>query len=237
MKILFLDFDGPVIPQRAYAYNLQQRDKWNKGGLIHRYMDPSAVAIVKDVLVTTGAQLVISSSWRRLGYEGTVEVLEFNDISRVYLHEDWRTDTGSKKFILPPADEKTVNLDMKEAHEATKAAAEDYDKRANRILRWVAEHPDVTEWVAVDDEPLADDTAHGNPKIAPNFVHVTLENGILHEHHGLLLYSLLRDEVGEKCPGLPYTKNGYTYAHNWLWCDKCRPLCQVWQGKDKETIV
>ena len=42
MKILFLDFDGPVIPQRAYAYNIQQRDKWNKKGGIFLFFDKTA---------------------------------------------------------------------------------------------------------------------------------------------------------------------------------------------------
>jgi len=202
VKILFLDFDGPVIPMRAIPYNIHQRDKWNEGGLIYRHWDPSATAIVKDVLDTTGAKLVISSSWRRLGLEGIVDVLELNGVSIDYLYKDWKTDTASD------------------------------DTRANRILKWIEEHPDTTEWVAVDDEDLADEKAHGNAAIAPNFVHVTTENGILFEHHGRMLFKLLRDELSVgACAEEDYTSSDgkYDYKHNWMWCpEECKPLRVCW---------
>jgi len=195
MKILFLDFDGPVIPQRVYTYNIQHYDR----ACVH--WDPSAAAIVKDVLLCTGAKLVISSAWRRQGYDRIVKILEYNGISEAFLHKDWRTETDPD------------------------------DTRANRILRWVEQHPAVTEWVAVDDEPLSEETKHGNSKIGPHFVHVTLEDGILHKHHGQLLYHLLRDEVEEGCSSWALSN------HNWLWCDGCKPLFATWRDNQKPATM
>lgn len=60
-KIIFLDIDGVLNSHRSWiAYNRlppdRSKDKYE--------LDPVAVAMVKRVIVDTGAKVVISSSWR-----------------------------------------------------------------------------------------------------------------------------------------------------------------------------
>jgi len=194
MRVLFLDFDGPMIPQRAYIYNAAQRDKMNKYGLIYKYFDPCAAQNIKSVLEVTGAELVISSSWRRIGYHDIADVLSINGLSKDYLHKDWATSTEP---------------------DAT---------RADRILQWVEEHQDVTSWVAVDDEPLDNEAAYGNVNMKGHFVQVSLEDGILHEHTGRILHTLIRDELSDS----ELCAYWFRETHNWLWCDNCKELRDKW---------
>jgi len=81
-SVLFLDFDGPMVPMRAWAI---------QDGVGYKNFDPVAAATVRRVLDASGAALVISSTWRLDGYDICVETLEKAGISRNYLHEDWST--------------------------------------------------------------------------------------------------------------------------------------------------
>jgi len=82
-KVLFLDFDGPMIPRRAYYLPKQT--------LIVSKFDPVAVALLNSVLDETGAKLVISSTWGKQGKDIVKPTLEENGISWNRVHEDWVT--------------------------------------------------------------------------------------------------------------------------------------------------
>jgi len=83
MKVIFLDFDGPMVPFRAsvlgWIDNRTER------------FDPVAVETVKRLADESGASIIISSSWRTCGYDRMVKILELNNIKKEYLHEDWAT--------------------------------------------------------------------------------------------------------------------------------------------------
>jgi len=115
-KVLFLDFDGPMIPRRAF-YLPGQTYRPSK-------FDPVAVALLNDVLKKTGAKLVISSTWGRLGTETVKPTLEENGISWELVHEDWvtpRTFTST---------------------------------RVQEIETWLSYHREITHWASLDDENL-----------------------------------------------------------------------------------
>lgn len=56
MKVIFLDFDGVITTQKS-KYKL----------------DPEKMTLVGRILDTTGAKIVISSSWRRYSLEDTIK--------------------------------------------------------------------------------------------------------------------------------------------------------------------
>jgi len=63
-KVLFLDIDGVLTSLRSY----EQLGGWPIGlspGSINKF-DSEAIGIVKDVCASTGASIVLSSTWRRL---------------------------------------------------------------------------------------------------------------------------------------------------------------------------
>lgn len=84
MKILFLDFDGPMMPGRSYLLPENYRR------LVTRF-DPVASAMVQRLLEDADARLVISSTWRAHGRDVIAGMLLNNQIDSSRLHEDWRT--------------------------------------------------------------------------------------------------------------------------------------------------
>jgi hypothetical protein len=54
MKVIFLDFDGPIIPEMSHIHRLGPREKaW-----------PDCVKALNRIIEASGAKIVISSSWR-----------------------------------------------------------------------------------------------------------------------------------------------------------------------------
>lgn len=81
-KIIFLDFDGPMIPCRAWILG-RNKSKLEK-------MDPIAVATILAAVKCGPAKLVISSAWRTHETDTKTCLVE-NGISLDHLHDDWRT--------------------------------------------------------------------------------------------------------------------------------------------------
>lgn len=119
-KVLFLDFDGPMIPFRNWVLTPLAYQKYEK-------FDPVAVATVLLALTNSGAKLVISSSWREIGYDEICKVLEDNGISRDCLHSDW---------AIP----ELVNHSMVD--------------RPIEIRAWLSKHPEIQKYVVVDDAKM-----------------------------------------------------------------------------------
>lgn len=86
--------------------------------------DPCASAMLLRLLDDSGAKIVISSTWGRFGKERCEELLSKNGIDPSYLHEDW---------ITPRKMSST---------------------RYHEIGWWLARHPEITHYVAIDDEDL-----------------------------------------------------------------------------------
>lgn len=116
MNIVFLDIDGPMLSGRAWVPWILGGGKGNLG-----LWDPIGVAMVNSLLREAPAQLVISSTWKILGYEEFCDHLKKNQMDPKYLHEDWKTP---RKFSSTRSDE--VHL-------------------------WLEEHPEVQKWVSFDD--------------------------------------------------------------------------------------
>jgi hypothetical protein len=57
MKIVFLDFDGPIIPEASHLHHrLAEEKAW-----------PPCIAALNHITESTGAQIVVSSAWRAGG--------------------------------------------------------------------------------------------------------------------------------------------------------------------------
>jgi hypothetical protein len=66
MKIVFLDFDGPIIPKQSHETRRPLESKaW-----------PSCIAALNRITKTTGAQIVVSSAWRGSGLKEMQNLLE-----------------------------------------------------------------------------------------------------------------------------------------------------------------
>lgn len=113
MKVLFLDIDGVLNCATS---------NWQHRGFIG--IDPYMVAILNRVLEKTGAQVVLSSTWR-LGEQSREEVrqqvVDFIDVT---------------PSLRRPSDK----------------GFHDYPERGLEVKDWLDRHPEVTCYAILDDD-------------------------------------------------------------------------------------
>jgi hypothetical protein len=83
VSIVFLDFDGPMIPVKAYYLPNQTK--------IATQFDPCAVGMLLHLVKLTDARIVISSTHRLQGKTHIIKLFEDNGIPTRHLHRDWHT--------------------------------------------------------------------------------------------------------------------------------------------------
>ena len=93
MKIIFLDFDGVMIPSRCY---------WNPEPLWK--MDPLAVDAINRLCYKTGSKIVFNTTWNRAirsDEKSSFNHAINNGVLSCYIHTDYRTD-------YPEAESRTI---------------------------------------------------------------------------------------------------------------------------------
>lgn len=115
-RVIFLDFDGPMIPVKSYMLPEQTKSA--------TVFDPCATAMLLRIIRDSEAKIVISSTHGKRGLEHVQKVFTQNGIDLSHLHEDWVTPKKMSSY------------------------------RIHEICWWLDKHPEVTHYVAVDDEQL-----------------------------------------------------------------------------------
>ena len=174
MKVIFLDNDGVICLANNWGTRNKKRQKaglstkvsFKELPLDVRFdnFDKKAVKILNEVLEETGAELVVSSDWRLYA---TLEELG-----------DYYQSQGISKRPIDTT-EKFAEAFPRE-WSALRFRAELELERYMEINRWLENHPEVTNWVAVDDlnlgiyEPISGDIFNENG--LTNFVHTRKSN-------------------------------------------------------------
>ena len=127
MKILFLDIDGVVLPGRAYMLPDQTKP-------IVKIFDPCAVSLVNAACERTERKIVLHSSWIRtglwkIGEDGPYDV------------HDHLVNQG---------------IDPKHLYR-NPYCNRDISYRYDRIAEWVTDHPEVDDFVILDDVDIEND--------------------------------------------------------------------------------
>lgn len=118
--IIFLDFDGVIGAGRVWAQNETKR--WTSPA---GWLDPALIARLNRLVRRTGADVVLSTSWRKyLTPRSTVAVLRA---------------CGFTGRVIG----------------ATEVMGEGVEQRHREVERWLRERPAVTRWAAVDDCEIA----------------------------------------------------------------------------------
>ncbi len=106
-NILFLDFDGPMFPNRALFLeeNIYPQGKEVCESMgIHPFfeywkMDPVAVNMIHRLYNLTPFDLVISSSWAGFNDKDIIEKLLNKNNFDIPIHEDWRSFLPEKNRL------------------------------------------------------------------------------------------------------------------------------------------
>ena len=129
MKVLFLDHYGVLClskkPVTRTEFSMPTSDEFADTGItFFSDFDPKAVAALNDIIQRTGAEIVISSDWKReTTLSGMCEFYQKQGIKKMPLaYTDW----------LP-------------------GAPTYHQQRAGEINAWLDQHPEITHWCAVDD--------------------------------------------------------------------------------------
>lgn len=129
MKILFLDHYGVMCLGATKIVRTEHSLPTNAefagtDKTYFSYFDPDAVNILNKILVQTGAEIVISSDWKlKISIEGMCEFYQ---------------KQGIKKMPI----DYTAWLPGKTTY---------HEQRATEITTWLEQHPETTQWAAIDD--------------------------------------------------------------------------------------
>ncbi|WP_416995804.1 HAD domain-containing protein [Alistipes putredinis] len=134
-RFIFLDFDG-VLNSRRYQRELRAQGETGRDAFGSRF-DPQAIDALRMLLERSGAQLVITSSWRTAGLAAMRDLWqsrslpgEIADVTPFYLYGAYRNSLDGEPFM-------GFTLGC----------------RGLEIAEWLARHaePDVS-YVILDDE-------------------------------------------------------------------------------------
>lgn len=147
MKVIFLDHDGVICLSTEWGGRYKKRNKWDgqklsmtpkEMPLEYRFdnFNKKAIKVLNEILERTGAEIVVSSDWKRWC---TVEEMG----------EYYESQGINKKPI-----DFTPNLSECNNYDGSFPWNRDWDLEQTRTLeinQYLKNHPEVTEWVAIDD--------------------------------------------------------------------------------------
>lgn len=143
MKVLFLDFDG-VLNNGEWMKTLKEGEAANRvyGGDGDQWwldmIDPAAVSQLNRIIEATGAKVVVSSTWRlRHDVEALQRLLDTKGFKGEVI--DRTPHSGETKVQLEDGSWFGPKMSL-------------HPQRGDEIFYWLHLHPEVTEFVVLDDD-------------------------------------------------------------------------------------
>ncbi len=173
-KILFLDNDGVICLDNNWGGRTKKWKKYLKKNpecmseadapVAVRFdnFDIKSIIVLNQILTETGAEIIVSSDWKK---EATLDELGDYYIAQGII----KRPIGMTKLIEDCDDAQLLYIERYE------------EARAIEIRQYLTDHPEITQWVAVDDLHLGNDSGIPDSKEwgLPNFVRcVGLGQGI-----------------------------------------------------------
>jgi hypothetical protein len=164
MKVIFLDHDGVICLSDNWGNRFKKQKKWGKRKLSmstlsmpveYRFdnFDEDAVKVLNEILVETGAEIVVSSDWKNWA---TVE-----EMGEYY---------ESKGIIKKPIafTDSILYDDYDDFPWHNKSELE--QTRSLEIAQYIGQNPVITHWVAIDDLNMSLTDVDGTSWGLKNFV-------------------------------------------------------------------
>lgn len=153
MRVIFCDVDGVLNHQGLYDANKPRHGQTTP----RDWLCPTRIALLDALCRRTKACVVISSSWRTYvipgtaagrGWQAVAELLAAAGLSAEVIGGTPDLSHRAGAFYMAP-------------------------DRGDEIRAWLAENPEVTRWVVLDDQPVAVPLEH--------FVQTSLATGLTPE--------------------------------------------------------
>ena len=148
MKIVFLDHDGVICLDNNWGSRRKKQKKWegmklsmDRKGIPVEYrfdnFDQKAVSVLNEILDETDAEIVVSSDWK---HWATVEEMgEYYEIQGIKKKPiDFTKNLGQCSFQDKKSFQWSYTYDLEQS-------------RYVEITQYLMDHPEITQWVAVDD--------------------------------------------------------------------------------------
>lgn len=148
MKVIFLDNDGVICLSNNWGSRDKKARKFIQSGGDNNLktmpvefkfdnFDKKAVKVLNEILLQTGAEIIISSDWR---FHATLQELGEYYISQGIIKNPIGVTCNSL-----PGDTKFFDY-----------STELEETRSLEIKEYLKEHPEITHWVAVDDLDMSE---------------------------------------------------------------------------------
>ena len=146
MKVIFLDHDGVICLSTEWGGRFKKQNKWGGRKLSmttlempveYRFdnFNEKAVKILNEILEETGAEIVVSSDWKR--WANVEEMGEYYESKGII----------KKPIALTPDLGQCTWYD-------NWAWSYEWDLEMTRVIeikQYLHDHPEITHWVAIDD--------------------------------------------------------------------------------------
>jgi hypothetical protein len=156
-RVIFLDFDGVLIHELSAKRHYEARQVKSprlKAEILEdspSVMDADCVSRLLELQKKHGFKVVVSSSLRR-HYQNKAElVAEYKCVGfdELDIHDDWRTPSSTKTYDGDGLD--LAYWCKKSGIPFVKSLTNRW--RGHEIMEWLEKHPEVDQWLAIDDTP------------------------------------------------------------------------------------
>ena len=147
MKVLFLDVDGVLVHSGSVEGGRASGEPCGSSFYYAAQVDPACGARVKRIVEETGARIVVSSTWRR--FEA-----QMSGLRRALLNAGF--DRRTLREVLVGSTPTLGGTGL------VTAIAQDRTERQMEVEAWLAQHPEITSYLVIDDHPLP-----GHPQLEP----------------------------------------------------------------------
>ena len=158
MKVIFLDNDGVICLYNNWGGRAKKWSKYTKlnpgqnslalAPVDIRFddFDKKAVKVLNQILEETGAEIVVSSDWR---LHATLE-----EIGEYYL---------AKGILKAPIafTKRYIGCDKPDEFEWSRRTMYE-QQRCIEVRQYLTDHPEITNWVCIDDLELGETDNYGN---------------------------------------------------------------------------
>lgn len=162
MKIIFLDIDGVL---NCNFWNDSHQREISDGILI----EEEKVKLLSEIMNNSGAQIVLHSGWR-FWFDQDRKPTKFESEKLIELFEKYNLSIAS---MTPDFTTEEIRLTRKFSL-----------VKAKEILAWLVEHPDVEQWIVIDDLDLHEE------QVASHQVRTDPTNGLTKEDVALAIRML-----------------------------------------------